>query len=113
MVAAVALAILPSVGVLLYTGEWIGLGWQVVFLGLIGALVQTGATWARWGLSLWFGLTGIVVLVAGYVGLRLSLEPSVADVAPHLVVGVLYLTFATVFGASFGIGGWLDARRPR
>ena len=111
MVAALAVVVAPSVVALLYTGEWIGLGAQVLFLGLAGALVYTGAEWARWGLALWFALMGLIVLLAGFVASGLSLRPSIADVAPHILLGVLYGIFATIFALSFGIDEWLDSRR--
>jgi hypothetical protein len=114
MAGALAVVVLPSVAVLLYTGEWMGLGVQVVFLVLAGALVRTGAEWARWGLAVWFGLAALIVLLAGFVAAALSLRPSIRDVAPHLLLGVLYGMFAVVFALSLGIGRWLDwSRRSR
>ena len=113
MVAALAVVVVPSFMVVIYTGEWIGLGGQVIFVGLAGALVYTGAKWARWGLALWFGLMGLIVLLAGFVAAGLSLRPSIRDVAPHILLGVLYEIFAMIFALSFGINGWLDFRGQR
>ena len=83
MVAAFGLAVLPSVVAVFFTGEWIGLGRQVLFVGLAGAFVYTGAEWARWGLSLWFGVVGLTFFLAGFVGAGLSMGPSMGTVAPQ------------------------------
>lgn len=111
MVAAVALAVLPSVVVLVYTGVWMGPGRQVLFLGLAGALAYTGATWARWGLSLWFGVTGLTFLLAAFVAAALSARPWTETVGPQVLVGVLYLGFAAIFARSVGMDEWLESRR--
>lgn len=113
MVAALGLAVLPSVVVLVYTGVWMGLGRQVLFLGLAGALAYTGATWARWGLSLWFGVTGLTFLAAAFVGAALSARPWTETVGLQVLLGVLYLVFATIFGLSFGMDDWLESRRQQ
>lgn len=110
MIAALIVVVSPAIVVLFYTGMWMGFGRQVLFLGLAGALVTRGAKWARWGLALWFGLMGVVFILAGLVASALATQPATATVAPQVLLGVLYLMFAAIFALGFGIRGWLEFR---